>query len=317
MFHLVQVTQTVFCLVSMILTSLFALSLSGVASSDVVIGNGLSKNLLAAGLFILIGCCIDFGKYLFWSERHRSYYYGAMALVLTGFSLLASCAFFLSAEFVAINNSRLESTEYRVLQERTDAIRQEINHHERLLEKRLNSEFHRQWVEGEKNAERIRELKGSLIRLMELSSSAGKDTAMNEVPITRFFAVLGQIFGVSTEAVRNFGYGLLALLLEVITLGAISLANSMQHDVLVADKESDDSTESESTIDDSEQRRKMVNLSNDIVQGRTQPVIRKIKAAQYELDIDEIRQVLMNLYMAGLIEKDARNSYKLADLSKP
>ena len=204
MFHLVQVTQTVFCLVSMILTSLFALSLSGVASSDVVIGNGLSKNLLAAGLFILIGCCIDFGKYLFWSERHRSYYYGAMALVLTGFSLLASCAFFLSAEFVAINNSRLESTEYRVLQERTDAIRQEINHHERLLEKRLNSEFHRQWVEGEKNAERIRELKGSLIRLMELSSSAGKDTAMNEVPITRFFAVLGQIFGVSTEAVRNF-----------------------------------------------------------------------------------------------------------------
>ena len=317
MFHLVQVTQTVFCLVSMILTSLFALSLSGVASSDVVIGNGLSKNLLAAGLFILIGCCIDFGKYLFWSERHRSYYYGAMALVLTGFSLLASCAFFLSAEFVAINNSRLESTEYRVLQERTDAIRQEINHHERLLEKRLNSEFHRQWVEGEKNAERIRELKGSLIRLMELSSSAGKDTAMNEVPITRLFAVLGQIFGVSTEAVRNFGYGLLALLLEVITLGAISLANSMQYDVLAADKESDDSTSSESTIDDSEQRCRVVNLSNDIIRGQIQPVIRKIKAAQYELDIDEIRQVLMNLYLAGLIDKDARNSYKLTDLSKP
>lgn len=234
-----------------------------------------------------------------------------MAIVLTGFSLLASCAFFLSAEFVAINNSRLESTEYRVLQEKSDAIRQEINHHERLLEKRLNSEFHRQWVEGEKNAERIRELKGSLVRLMELSSNAGKNTAMNEVPITRFFAVLGRIFGVSTEAVRNFGYGLLALLLEVITLGAISLANSMQHDVLATNKESDDSTSSASTIDDSEQRRKVVNLSNDIIRGQIQPVIRKIKAAQYELDIDEVRQVLMNLYLAGLIDKDARNSYKL------
>lgn len=240
-----------------------------------------------------------------------------MAIVLTGFSLLASCAFFLSAEFVAINNSQLESTEYRVLQERADAIRQEINHHERLLEKRLNSEFHRQWVEGEKNAERIRELKGSLIRLMELSSNAGKNTAMNEVPITRFFTVLGRIFGVSTEAVRNLGYGLLALLLEVITLGAISLANSMQHDVLAADEESDDSTSSESTTDDFEQRRRMVNLSNDIIRGQIQPVIRKIKAAQYELDIDEIRQVLMNLYLAGLIDKDARNSYKLTDLSKP
>ncbi len=315
--RLIQIVKYTFCFVSMILTSLFALSLSGVASSDVMTGSGLSKILLAAGLFILIGCCIDFGKYLFWSERQRSHYYGAMALVLTGFSLLASCAFFLSAEFVAINNSRLESTEYRVLQERADAIRQEINHHERLLEKRLNSEFHRQWVEGEKNAERIRELKGSLIRLMELSSNAGKNTAMNEVPITRFFTVLGRIFGVNTETARGLGYGLLALLLEVITLGAISLANSMQHDVWVSDKESDDSTKSESTIDDSEQRRKMVNLSNDIVRGQIQPVIRKIKAAQYELDIDEIRQVLMHLYLAGLIDKDARNSYNLVDLSKP
>jgi hypothetical protein len=113
------------------------------------------------------------------------------------------------------------------------------------------------------------------------------------------------------------GYGLLALLLEVITLGAISLANSMQHDVLAADEESDDSTSSESTTDDFEQRRRMVNLSNDIIRGQIQPVIRKIKAAQYELDIDEIRQVLMNLYLAGLIDKDARNSYKLTDLSKP
>ena len=311
MHRLIQITKIIFCLVSMILTSLFALSLSAVSSSDFMNGNGLSKNLLAAGLFILIGCCIDFGKYLFWSERKRSYCYGVMALILTGFSLLASCAFFLSAEFVAINNSRLESMEYRVLQERADAIRQEINHHERLLEKRLNSEFHRQWVEGEKNAERIRELKGSLVRLMELSSNAGKNTALNEVPITRFFAVLGRIFGVSIETVRNFGYGLLALLLEVITLGAISLENSMRRDVLCANKETDDAIKPEASVDDSEQREKIVNLSNDIIRGQIQPVIRKIKAAQYELDMDAIRQVLMHLYLAGLIDKDARNSYKL------
>lgn len=314
--RLIQVVKYTFCLVSMILTSLFALSLSGVSSSDVMIGNGLSKSLLAAGLFILVGCCIDFGKYLFWSERQRSHYYGVMALVLTGFSLLASCAFFLSAEFAAINNSRLVSVEYRALQERMSAVRQEIDHHERLLEKRLNSEYHRQWVEGEKNAERIRELKSSLIGLIELSSTAGKDTAMNEVPITRFFSVLGRLFGVSTETIRNLGYGLLALLLEVITLGAISLANSMRHDVLWADKETDDAIKPEASIDDSEQRRKIVNLSNDIIRGQVQPVIRRIKAAQYELDLDEIRQVLINLYMAGLIEKDARNSYKLADVTK-
>jgi len=311
--RLIQIVKYTFCLVSMILTSLFALSLSGVSPSDVMIGNGLSRSLLAAGLFILVGCCIDFGKYLFWSERQRSHYYGVMALVLTGFSLLASCAFFLSAEFAAINNSRLVSVEYRALQERMSAVRQEIDHHERLLEKRLNSEYHRQWVEGERNAESIRELKNSLIGLTELSSSAGKDAAMNEVPITRFFGILGRLFGVSTETIRNLGYGLLALLLEVITLGAISLANSMQHDVLLADKETDDAIKPEASIDDSEQRQKIANLSNDIIRGQVQPVIRRIKAAQYELDIDEIRQVLINLHMAGLIEKDARNSYKLCN----
>ena len=91
----------------------------------------------------------------------------------------------------------------------------------------------------------------------------------------------------------------------------------MRHDVLWADKETDDAIKPEASIDDSEQRRKIVNLSNDIIRGQVQPVIRRIKAAQYELDIDEIRQVLINLYMVGLIEKDARNSYKLADLSKP
>ena len=151
---------------------------------------------------------------------------------------------------------------------------------------------------------------------MELSSNAGKNTAMNEVPITRFFAVLGRIFGVSTETVRNLGYGLLALLLEVITLGAISLANSMQHDVwrLTKNLMILQARNQLSTILSSDAE--MVNLSNDIIRGQIQPVIRKIKAAQYELDIDEIRQVLMNLYLAGLIEKDARNSYKLIDISK-
>ena len=164
---------------------------------------------------------------------------------------------------------------------------------------------------------RIRELKSSLIGLIELSSSAGKDAAMNEVPITRFFSIMGRLFGVSTEMIRNLGYGLLALLLEVITLGAISLANSMRHDVLWTDKETDDATKPEASVDDSEQRQRIVDLSNDIIRGRVQPVIRRIKAGHYKLDIDEIRQVLMNLHMAGLIEKDARNSYKLVDRSTP
>jgi hypothetical protein len=91
----------------------------------------------------------------------------------------------------------------------------------------------------------------------------------------------------------------------------------MRHDVLWTDKETDDATKPEASVDDSEQRQRIVDLSNDIIRGRVQPVIRRIKAGHYKLDIDEIRQVLMNLHMAGLIEKDARNSYKLVDRSTP
>jgi hypothetical protein len=90
----------------------------------------------------------------------------------------------------------------------------------------------------------------------------------------------------------------------------------MRREALCADKETADAIKPEASVDDSVQREKIINLSNDIIRGQMQPVIRKIKAAQYELDIDEIRQVLMNLYLAGLIEKDARNSYKLIDISK-
>jgi len=107
------------------------------------------------------------------------------------------------------------------------------------------------------------------------------------------------------------------LLILASSIVAAESYNRIGNTVFGSDEESDDSTSSESTTDDFEQRRRMVNLSNDIIRGQIQPVIRKIKAAQYELDIDEIRQVLMNLYLAGLIDKDARNSYKLTDLSKP
>jgi hypothetical protein len=85
----------------------------------------------------------------------------------------------------------------------------------------------------------------------------------------------------------------------------------MQYDDAIVEKKFDNATESESSGDDPDLRRKIINLSTDIVRGQVQPVVRKIKAAKYELDIDGIRQVLMNLYLAGLIEKDARNSYKL------
>ena len=136
MLRLVQITQAIFCLVSMILTSLFALSLSSVTVDALPDQEGWGKAVFLAVLFILIGCCIDIGKYLFWSQRQRSRYYGMLSLVLMVFSWLASCAFLVTSEHDLVRESQVRSDQYIALQLRIESTRQAIAFHERLLEKR-------------------------------------------------------------------------------------------------------------------------------------------------------------------------------------
>uniref|UniRef100_UPI00261C9272 hypothetical protein n=1 Tax=uncultured Paraglaciecola sp. TaxID=1765024 RepID=UPI00261C9272 len=112
MLRLVQITQAIFCLVSMILTSLFSLSLSGVTVDALPDQEGWGKTVFLAALFILIGCCIDIGKYLFWSQRQRSLYYGILSLVLMVFSWLASCAFLVTSEHDLVRESQVRSDQY-------------------------------------------------------------------------------------------------------------------------------------------------------------------------------------------------------------
>ena len=53
-------------------------------------------------------------------------------------------------------------------------------------------------------------------------------------------------------------------------------------------------------------------LTDGILKGNTLPVLCRIRAADYGLDIEVIRQVLKGLYAAGVLEAGKRNSYKLA-----
>ena len=75
--------------------------------------------------------------------------------------------------------------------------------------------------------------------------------------------------------------------------------------------------ETETVIQNSEHeievKQKVAQLTSDILQSRIPPVLRKIKAAHYDLDLDVVRQVLRNLFDAGILEQDKRNSYKLGD----
>ena len=231
MLRLVQVTQAIFCLVSMILTSLFALSLSGVTVDTLPDQEGWGKAVFLAVLFILIGCCIDIGKYLFWSQRQRSRYYGMLSLVLMIFSWLASCAFLVTSEHDLVRESQVRSDQYIALQLRIESTRQAIAFHERLLEKRLGSAYHSQWKESETDLETIASLKSTLADLTEDSSNVGLETAAQAVPTTRFFAGVGQVLNIDPQVVSVMGYGILSLLLELSTLGMIGLARTLKSDL--------------------------------------------------------------------------------------
>lgn len=314
MLRLVQITQGIFCLVSMILTSLFALSLSGVTVDALPDQEGWGKTVFLAALFISIGCCIDIGKYLFWSQRLRSRYYGFLSLILMVFSWLASCAFLVTSEHNLVRESQVRSDHYIALQLRIESTRQAIAFHERLLEKRLGSAYHNQWKESETNFETIASLKSTLADLTEDSSNAGLEAAAKMVPTTRFFTGIGQVLNIDPQVVRLMGYGILSLLLELCTLGMIGLVRTLKSDV-AGDlaTSSEDETAIQHDEYEAEVKQKVARLTSDILQGRIPPVLRKIKAAHYDLDLDVVRQVLRSLLDSGILEQDKRNSYKLGD----
>ena len=312
MFRLIQITQIIFCLVSMVLTSLFALSLSGGSIDHLSVQEEWGGTIFMAILFVLIGCCIDTGKYLFWSQRQRSHYYGVLSLLMMGFSWLASCAFLVSSENSFLEEAQVMSVEYVAIQQQIEAAHQQVAYYERLLDKRLNSAYHEQWAEGQSNVDKMAELNETLLALTKSLSLAGKDEAQHRVATTRFFIDVSQLLGSSVELVRAVGYGLLSLLLEVSTLGMISLAYAFKceasngHDHIGNDMPDD--------LENVEERQAVAQLTEDILKGKMPPVLRKIKAAHYGLDIDAIRRILKSLRSVGILEDDKRNSYKLDDV---
>jgi hypothetical protein len=317
MLRITQLTQIIFCFVSMILTSLFALSLSGVSIDDLSPRSTSGKTVFLALVFLLIGCCVDIGKYLFWSQRRRSPYYGALSFVLMMFSWLASCAFLVASEHSFLQQAQVESTEHAVVQQSIDSTTQQINYYESLLSKRLNSSYHKQWAEGQRNAEKVAALNETLLTLTKKLQIAGKEEAHRQVATTQFFTDLSQVLGSSVERVRAVGYGLLSLLLEVSTLGMISLAYAFKREAGLNHSRSGYSGANSIAGDTGnggiEKQQAIARLTADILKGHIVPVLRKIKVAKYGLNIDDIRQVLKGLFAIGVLENDKRNSYKLAE----
>lgn len=315
--YLIIVTQTLLCLVSMVLTGLFALSISGGSFDSLTKVNEVGGTILLSVLFLVIGFCIDLGKYLFWSQRHHGICFLVISLMLMIFSWLASCAFLISAESEVIKRQQIESSEYKAALLQIESINQEIAYQEQLLKKRLSSSYHKQWAEGEKNVRAIAELRAGRVALADVLSGVGKEVAMQQVPVTALFSYASQFFSINENIARFLGFGLLSMLLEVSTLGMISLVQlykKRENDRYRPTSENDNASVSvlcdEGSIVIAQQS--VIRLICDILSGKSPPVFRKIRELKYGLDVSAIRHVLQSLYAVGFLKEGKRNSYELA-----
>ena len=303
--YVIRGLQVSLCAVSMVLTGLFALSIGGIVLSDWVLSwlhqseapTSVSGQWFTASLFVLIGLCIDLSKFVFWSFRRR-YCYRVISVLLMLFSWLASLSYFMAMESASIARTQRLSPAYQALTHQMDAINDKLSVNTQLVEKRLSSQYHKQWALADNLANENKVLKERLTALEAERASLGQTYAKTQVTVTQFFIALSELLGVSEASVRGMSFGLLALLLEVCALASIGLVAPRNR-------------QQESKHVEKERKKSMAKLERDILDGKVAPVIRQILSAKYGLGIQSIQAVLYQLLEAGLIEQDKKNSYRL------
>ena len=153
------------------------LCLSG-ANFDVVIeADEHGHTILMAGLFVLIGCCIDVGKYLFWAKRQISRYFKALSLVIMVFFWLAGCAFFIFSEMRLLKETQQRLPEYVSLQQEMNGLQKNIAIEEQLLNKRLGSSYHKQWEQAQNSVVRIAGFQAEIAEKQSALSQVGLSAA--------------------------------------------------------------------------------------------------------------------------------------------
>lgn len=301
---LLSVLKVTMCGVSLILTALFALNLSGVTSEP--LPNWVLLDWLSALLMMAIGLCIDGGKYLFWCYRHLGRVYTVISGSLVLFSWLASLAFLLAGEASLILKQRSQFPEYLSYQQEVAALKEEINSRQALAKQQLASRYHEQWQEGEQQLRAIKSLQQTLSQLLLKEAEIGKAGVLEVLPTQRLFVSIAAGLEVDAEFVRLSGFALLALLLELCGLAMISLSAAVTRTT----RPPDDIAASRKDGQQDAHAVERARLLCDIVSRDIEPVIRKIKQAGYSLPLGAIKDVLESLKAQGVLEDDIRNSYK-------
>ena len=210
--------------------------------------------------------------------------HGMLSLVLMVFSWLASCAFFLSSEMRLIKETQQRSPEYVSLQQEIDGLQKNIAIEEQLLNKRLGSSYHQQWEQAQNSAARIEKFHVEIAAKQSALSQVGLSSSVNQLENTKLFAAISHTLNIGLDTARTAGYAVLALLLEVSTLGMISLAGAEREvdSLLFPRPDEPELSPDDDTAIDEAYRQKLAQLTIDILQGKTRPVLRVIKSANSE-----------------------------------
>lgn len=201
------------------------------------------------------------------------------------------------------------------LQQEIDGLQKNIAIEEQLLNKRLGSSYHRQWEQAQNSAARIERFQAEIAAKQSTLAQVGLSSSLNQLETTKLFTAISHTLNIDLDTARTVGYAVLALLLEVSTLGMISLAGAERETnscLLSHPAEHEPLPDSDPAID-ADCRQKLAQLTLDILNGKIRPVLRVIKSADYDLSLDQIRAVLSDLHSAGILDTDIRNSYKLSE----
>ena len=232
-------------------------------------------------------------------------------------------AFFITGDAALIQNAQASTPEYRIHQEKISALRDDIRRRELLVERQLSSRYHDQWRAGEEQLKTIADQQRVLSDALGQGATPGNERALAALPTQQLFVAIATIFSGEAERVRLAAFALLALLLEVSALAAISLSGAAER-VFVSEPLSrspqqplqpsppsprEPSVPLPDAVSESDQ---LAQLVRDIVRGRIEPVVRKIVAARYGINLALIRETLDDLKRQGILDDDIRNSYKLS-----
>lgn len=317
---LVQSTRYLLCLVSMLLTGLFALSFSSTAHLSVpftIVGN----EFLAPVFMVVVGMGIDLSKYLFWYYRHEAVLFLVISLLLVFFSWAASVAFFLSQEQGNLALIQKDTRAYQAHQAKIHRLQQTIAEKRLLVGKRLDSRYHTQWDKAADLMQEISWLEKQLAPLIPRSDTVGVTEAQQQLSTSAFFAGLAKLLDSSITVVATTTYGVLALLIELCALGSISLAqlvsktssarvfphNAYQGTPAIENKQTNRKDRESSATTRPIKPEKKARLRADILNGTVAPIIRQIKRSGYGLSEENIRKILQELKAQGVLVDSGRH----------